>query len=366
MKNNLKKLAIFAIGFLLSVVGCGNSENPTTENKTTTAPTTEKVEETTPELTTPELTTPELTTPELTTPEPTTPEPVIPDNIDVDVRLEGEDGIVATSMLEAQNGVNASNGKVAAGINNCGQGLFFLHYAPVGGTHRVGVGYYTAHPNSKNTLIVNNVEYTVVYEESTGWAFEGGLAAVAYVDVELAQGYNSISLVKRGTADDDPQYGGWAQIDYIDILGTQTEFDKETLVYELNEIKIEAELGAFNCNNKVPVGVNTASGGYIVGEINAAGDGATFTINFPEDGKYALSIAYGKDAGERAIDVVFDETAYTYNLEDYEGQNWDVFHESNSVATLEVTKGTHTLSVTRAENGSWFCFDYIVLTRVAE
>lgn len=55
-----------------------------------------------------------------------------------------------------------------------------------------------------------------------------------------------------------------------------------------------------------------------------------------------------------------------YSLEDYEGQAWNNFHLSNTAATFDLTKGNHVLKIARGENSNWFCFDYIVLTKVAE
>ena len=357
MNNNFKKIMVLATGLFMLLTACNGNNNPTTE----------KVEPTTPagELTTPELTTPDPTTPEPTTPELTTPEPTIPvlDNVDIDVRLEAEDGIIGGRPLEIQNGAGASNGKYAAGINDCGHGLYFIHYAPVGGEHEVEIAYFTEYPNSKHELKVNDVATTIIYEENTGWGFNGGLPGISTVTINLEQGYNIITLSKKGTDQDNPQYGGWAQVDYIEIKGTGAEFIKEELVYDLDEIKVQAELGYIHSGSVLPVPVSSASNEYIVGEINETGNGSDFTINIPESGTYNLKIAYGKDARVRPIDILVDEVLYTYSLEDYEGQSWDVFNVSAPAATLDLEAGTHTISISRAENSSWFCFDYFLLTK---
>ena len=288
----------------------------------------------------------------------------VPDNVDGNVRLEGEDGIIAGNRLEVQEGASASGGKAAAGLNDCGQGLFFIHYAPVGGVHDVEIGYYTNTPNSKHELVVNGVAQTVVYTENTGWCYEASESGKVTVQAEFEQGYNVITLSKKGTASDSPQYGGWAQVDYIEIKGTFEEFDKDNLVYDLDYIKVEAELGNYNSGALCPVGMNEASNGYIVGEINNVGHGATYNLTLPEEGRYALKVAYGKDGGARPININFDGTNYTYALEDYDGQSWNKFNLSSTAAILEFTEGEHTLSITRAENSNWFCFDYFVLEKV--
>ena len=294
------------------------------------------------------------------------PEPELPDNVERDVRLEGEDGIISGNRLEVQTGENASNGKFAAGLNDCGQGLFFIHYAPVAGVHDVEIGYFTGAANSKHELVVNGAAQTVVYTENTGWGDSAQAAAKATVQANFKQGYNVITLSKKGTASDSPEYGGWAQIDYIEIKGTLQEFDKDNLEYNLDQIKVEAELGNYNSGVTCPVGMAEASNGYIIGEINAVGHGGTYNLTLPETGRYALQIAYGKDAGARPININLDGTNYEYSLEDYEGQSWNNFHLSNTAAVLDFTEGEHTLSITRAEGSNWFCFDYFTLTKVEE
>ena len=89
-------------------------------------------------------------------------------------------------------------------------------------------------------------------------------------------------------------------------------------------------------------------------------------VRVPESGKYELRVVYAKDGGARPININLDGSVYTYSLEDYNGQSWNVFHTSNVAATLELEAGTvHNLSVTRAAGSNWFCFDAIILTKVA-
>ncbi len=340
MKNTFKKLSVLSVGLLMVLVGCGKNDTPTTGIPTTNNPSTNV--------------------------NPTTP--VTKDNIDIDIRLEAEDGVIAKNILEVKENVTASNGKYVSGIKDCAEGLFFIHYAPVGGEHDIEIAYYLKDEdsvNSKHELTVNDEAQTIVYTEATGLGDTASKAGIATAKINLKEGYNVITLQKKGTGTDVPEYGGYAEIDYIDIKGTGKEYNKDTLDYNLDQIKIEAELAGFSTGTTCPVPVDGASNGYIVGEINSAGNGATFSLNLPFEGKYALQVSYGKDAGERAIDVKYDEQSYTYNLEDYPYQSWNYFNESNTVAVLDITKGAHTISVSRAENGNWFCFDYIVLTKIA-
>lgn len=357
MKNTFKKMSIFAATILMGLVGCGKTDNPTTSNGGgTTNPTTAPTTSVAPDPSTP-------------TPEPSTsitPSTPTPDNVDIDVRLEAEDGSLGATNLSIKENVLASEGKYIGGLNDCAQGLFFIHYAPVGGEHDVEIAYFTDQPGSKHELLVNGEATSIVYEENTGLGDEITKVGIVTVKANFNQGYNTISLSKKGEQWDKPAYGGYAEVDYIEIKGTQETFDKEALKYEINELKIEAELGKIN-SSALPVPIDgNASNGYVVGEINEVGNGAEFHFNFPVSGKYELKIAYGKDAGARPIDITLDEQNFTYSLEDYDGQAWNNFHLSNVAATFDLTKGNHTLKIARGENSNWFCFDYIVLTKVAE
>ena len=354
-------MSIFAAAILLGFVSCGKNNNPTTSKPTTTVPAPTTTVAPDPTTVTPEPTT---VTPESTTVTPTTTP--TPDNIDIDVRLEAEDGSLGATNLSVKENALASEGKYIGGLNDCAQGIFFIHYAPVGGVHDVEIAYFTEQPGSKHELLVNGEATSVVYEENTGLGDAITKVATVTVKANFKQGYNTISLSKKGAQWDDPVYGGYAEVDYLEVKGTQQTFDKEALKYEIDEPKIEAELGKIN-SSALPVPIDgNASNGYIVGEINNAGNGAEFHFNFPVSGKYELKISYGKDGGLRPIDITLDEQSFTYSLEDYEGQAWNNFHLSNTAATFELTKGNHVLKIARAENSNWFCFDYIVLTRVID
>ena len=109
-----------------------------------------------------------------------------------------------------------------------------------------------------------------------------------------------------------------------------------------------------------------ASQGFIVGDINAEGDGSDMKIRVPEAGTYELYIVYGKDAGARPVVIKLNDTVYEYSLEDYDGQAWNVFNTSGVAATFTLEAGVeYALSITRGAGSNWFCFDSIVLVKVA-
>ena len=109
MKNTFKKMSIFAATVLMGLVGCGKTDNPTTSlNPTTANPTTAAP---TPTTTAPEPTTP-TPEPSTSTPTPTTP---TPDNVDIDVRLEAENGSLGATNLSIKENELASEGKYIGG-----------------------------------------------------------------------------------------------------------------------------------------------------------------------------------------------------------------------------------------------------------
>ena len=282
-----------------------------------------------------------------------------------DVRHEAEDCVIDGNKVVISGNPAASNGQMAANIDNCGQGLHFVHYSPIAGEFTMDIGYYTGSANSKHDVYVNNVKQgTVVYDYANGWADGNSPAATKSINITLNAGYNNITVIKNGVASDNPTYGGWVQVDYFDIKGG-AEYDPNIPVDNSLNIRIEAELGNFN-TTAAPVAIDTAQNGYVVGEINNEGNGSTMKVRVPESGKYELRVVYAKDGGARPININLDGSVYTYSLEDYNGQSWNVFHTSNVAATLELEAGTvHNLSVTRAAGSNWFCFDAIILTKVA-
>ena len=283
------------------------------------------------------------------------------------VRYEAENCVVDGTKVKVAENAAASNGSMAADINDCGQGLHFVHYSPVAGEFTMEVSYWTGSPNSKHDVFVDGVKQgTVVYTENTGWANGSNKAATKTITVNLKAGYNNVTVIKNGTASDSPAYGGWVQVDYFEIKGGVVYNPSATVDNTLN-IRIEAELGNIHSGSTIPVGMGEATNGFIVGEINYAGAGADFKVRVPESGTYELRLVYAKDGGTRNVDINLDGTAYTYALEDYSGQAWNVFNTSNVAATFELEAGTvHNLSVSRAlENSNWFCFDAIILTKVA-
>ena len=288
--------------------------------------------------------------------------------VDRDVILEAEDGVIDGKGAKTAGCENASGGKIACDFNNCGQGLYFNYFAPVGGDHELEIAYWTGAANSKQDLYVNGTrQQTIVYEQETGWANGFNDAALAHTTIRLEEGYNTINIIKYGTSSDTSSYGGYVQLDYLIVKGTGETYDAAQLDLTVTSMRIEAELGYFHTSTAAPVAIGSAGNGYVVGEINKEGDGADFAFLVPEDGQYELHIVYGKGAGANPIDIrLNNDASITYALEDYPNQAWNVFYESATAATLTLSsKKVNKLSVTRSAEGKWFCFDAIVLVKVA-
>ena len=281
------------------------------------------------------------------------------------VRYEAEEYVYDGTRVKVSPNTAASGGYMVADINDCGQGIGFAHYAPVAGTYTLEIAYWTGSAGSKHGVYVDGIKQaTAIYSTATGWANGVIEAAKLEVEVNLNKGYNSISLIKDGIESDNPTYGGWAQVDYVEVKGGHT-YNPYEQSYVNYSIKIEAELGYLHGGAYLPVLIPGASNNYICGEINAEGNGSDLSINIKESGTYELRIVYGKNNDARPININLDGTNYTYSLQDFEGNAFNVFGTSDVAATLELDETkTHKLSITRAANSNWFCFDSIILTKV--
>ena len=286
-----------------------------------------------------------------------------------DVILEAEDGVFDHTVAKVFNKNRASGGAGACDFNNCGQGITLYHYSYIAGVHDVEIGYWTGMANSKQSLYLNDrLITTVVYDEANGWASEEyELPNTKTIQLDLVQGWNTISLFKQGTAEDDPSWGGYVMLDYLKIKGTNaeylpSEFDTNSLTF-----KIEAEQGSLNAGNLPHSGApTTASGEFFVGNFDAINKNVVFTFKAPKSGIYDLQIGYAKannnpKASVHLNNVLVEEVSF----DSYANEAWNNFN-LNSQKT-RITLSSDSYNVIKINNeGEWFCFDYLLLTYVGE
>ena len=291
-------------------------------------------------------------------------------HIDGNQRLEAEDFLIIEEGWNYSADSQASGGAYGLGFNDCGQGMYFRYYAFEAGERDVTVAYATKFTlNNENdnanpfmTLRVNGVKHTVVFEEDTGWFGDEHVTADATVqNVAFAQGWNELYLYKNGTGSDSPAWGGYAQVDYIVVEGTNNEYDLDEFNTSSNSYTLEAEMGHWHWNNggTRPTKDEANFSGYYLGSIDAPGDGVKFGVKLAEAGTYAIRPVLG---GPRALKVKIDDgefVAKTFG----NTSAWDAPEIcSDDIYRVELSAGRHVIEFER--NDTWTCFDQFNLTKI--
>ena len=281
--------------------------------------------------------------------------------------LEAEDYVSNDAHISVDE--KAHGGKYALGFNDCGQGLYFQYYAFAAGTRDVDIYYATGAAGSYMTLFVGTDEEHGVpayFNENTGWFGDnGGVTAKVTVQATLAQGWNDIYLFKNGTGSDSPEYGGWAQIDYIEIKGTGEVYDAtEYAGLAPTRYRFEAEQAKWHWTNQyMRPNMSDAfpSHGYL-GEQNELNDGVTFDVNIQKAGTYKLKFASGAN-GDRYYDVTIN--GVKENRKVTTGGSWNVVGEDAGFLA-HLNQGKNHIDFSRGANGDWACIDYLAVEFVSE
>lgn len=281
--------------------------------------------------------------------------------LEEDVRLEAEN--FTTNLASNYKGDPlASGGAFVGSLDNGGQGISFDYFAYSAGTREVEIAYATATPGSYHGVYLDGTFVTTAeYEENTGWFGDGHRFALTSVELELKEGWNSIALVKDGRKG-DANFGGWAEIDYIEVKGLDIPFNPN-LYEEKAEYVFDAELAHWHIDNgKLPFQDANNRLGYSVGEINAEGMGVDFeNLSLPA-GKYNFTPYVGADGPRNfLLSVDGKEIPFAGDL------TGGAFNRALPVGNIEIELSgddPHLISLTRAADSNWFCVDYIVLTPV--
>jgi hypothetical protein len=302
-------------------------------------------------------------------------------NIDSDTIYEGEHGLLSYGDNNASNYRNnplAHNGAYAGGLDDCGAGLHFDHYSYLAGTRNFEIYYTTDVVNSWHDVYVNGVKQAkAVYSERTGW---GGVDKFSprkvTVEINLEIGWNNIELVKTGTSSDAPQWGGFAEVDYVVIKGTGQEYivDKEA---GIPVFKLQAEMGSaikwdidrqeWTIKNPAKY-YPEASNHYMLGNIDNEGEGVDIHINVPKRGYYSVQMAYAQDNSFDTFATLYTDEAprLKVKLPLPEKTGWGTPTLSAVSDVLEFAQdGNHLYIKKSGETGS-FEIDYVLLTYVGE
>ena len=281
--------------------------------------------------------------------------------------LEAEDYVINAEHISVDE--DAHGGKYALGFNDCGQGLYFQYYSYKAGERAIDVHYSTAAVGSYMNMYIGRDEehpIMVLFDENTGWFGDSKTSAVKTVTANLQQGWNDIYLFKEGTAQDYPEYGGWAQIDYIEIAGSDEVLDSSNYtVTAPARYQFEAEQAKWHwkdANARPNMSDAFPSHGYLGFQDNA-GDGVTYNINMPYAGTYLLKFASAADQNGRYYDVTVNDVKD--NIFVKTGPSWDHVEEDDGFL-VHLNQGANTIDFSRGANGNWACIDYLAVEFVSE
>ena len=285
--------------------------------------------------------------------------------VDKDVRLEAEDYIIGEKHYSADP--QASGGAYTLAFDQRGEGIYFRYYAYEAGERSVDICYATGMQYSRMNFVVNGGSAQAIYfPENTGWFGDSHVSAIYTIQATFQLGWNNIYLYKDGTDVDNPQWGGYVQVDYIEIKGTQHNIDVSGLTdLVCTSYKLEAEFGNYQCTNAV-VNMNeqaTFSIGFL-GEQNTVGDGVTYKFKVDVAGTYKVQFYCG-GAGATKTDMYVNNNKITDAEQEYytltTGAGWNVV-EADPGFEVELNAGWNTLQLARRSDGNWICIDYALLT----
>ena len=293
--------------------------------------------------------------------------------LDIDVLLkdgnlliEAEDCLLNPAHYSYDD---AAHGKgYALGFNDCGQGIAFNYYAFEAGSRTVTLCYATGVANSKMTLTLDGVYATdVIFPENTGWFGDSKRSATVDVTVSFKQGWNHVALFKNGTGSDDPQYGGYVQLDYLTIQGTNGFYSlSDHADYDNESYRFEAEAAQWHWSNADTRPANWGaafSSSFGLGNIDASGDGVAFNFKVSKTGAYKVQLAYGRDGSATSLPFEYrlnDGEAVSINLTNA-STGWDSV-SLDAGFTLDLVAGTdYKLDLYRPNGGTWLTIDYVVI-----
>ena len=283
--------------------------------------------------------------------------------VDNDVVLEAE-----TACLDRQrnwsNDDQASNRAYGLAFNARGQGMYYRYYAYEAGNRDVTVTYATGMTGSKMRLYANGQSYWFYFNEYTNWFGDAHVTAdVTIQNVTMVQGWNELYLFKDGEESDDPQWGGYVQVDYITVKGTGNKYDASLFDKTSYSYSLEGEMGHWHHANTSILPEKwggSFSLGFGLGSMDGDDDGVKFDIDIAESGTYAIRPVMGGNKGLRVSVDGGNYTSYTFGA--YSDWNNPVM-AADDICVVQLEAGFHYIDFMR--DGSWFTFDRVVFEKIA-
>lgn len=317
-----------------------------------------------------------------------------------EVIIEAEDNLynfgTGKEQSNFRNNPLAHNGAYVGGLDDAGHGIYINYLSPAAGEFDIE-SYYCFHKTTNQNqahhdVLVNGIKQTqFLYTEDTGWGGATFNPAVSKTKITLSKGWNTISIMKNGDSSDN--WGDFAEIDYIRIIGNGIEYNPDELESfgdRPAKFRLEAEMGSprkkqsnglYMCKNPCIADAN-CSNGFIMGGIEAKYDGVEWHFDSPVKAKYEIQLSYASgvfDGSTKARPTfLVTQTPILLNknvdFNEYEQQQmneleytgWNTPKLADQKITLDLDQGDNFIYCLKLDGSGFFQIDYADLTFVEE
>ena len=314
-----------------------------------------------------------------------------------DVVLEAELGLQAYANMYKGNEL-AHGGAYVGSIDNCGQGVTLDYFCYISGEYTLEAYYMTDAVGSYHNVYVNgNKQTRLDYGEKTGWGSDTKInTAKAVTTITLEKGWNRILVIKDGTEQDN--WGAWAELDYFVVKGIDATYNIDDYSeYDLvapNTYRLEGEQASFinrvdskwGFSNLVPFYSENASSKYMIGGIDAIGQGLEWHICANKSGKYRVTVVYAYDVwdgGNYDVKLSFyhstthlrgvtmtGEVLQQYKVTDLQidanWNGWGIPLVNSQTFEIDLVEGDNFIYLTKELQDVYCQIDYIELTEIIE
>ena len=289
-----------------------------------------------------------------------------------------------------RNNSLASKGAYVGGIDDAGQGIYINYFCPFDGEYEFDAYYLCGEGEAQHDVWVNGEYQTKFsYTEETGWGGDSFTPAKASTQIVLRKGWNTISIMKNGTAENN--WGGFAELDYLVLKGNGEEYNADELGAgnSVPFYRLEAEMGSPRKKNPISFvtmcsnpciaedGTYEYSNGFLMGGLESTYDGVEWQFNSPEKARYKVVLAYASGEFEgsslaKPTIIVTQEEVPLFRSSDFVDVEQTVFSELPYTGWNNVTVAEESVEITLEAgknfiyclkmNGSgFFQLDYIDL-----
>ena len=314
-----------------------------------------------------------------------------------DIVIEAEIGLQAYANMYKANNL-AHGGAYVGSIDNCGQGVTLDYFCYVAGEYEVDAYYMTGVEGAYHNVYVNGkkqarLDYSVV----TGWGSSDAInTAKTSTTLTLEKGWNKIVVIKDGIEQDN--WGGYAELDFFIVKGTGVTYNVDDYSeYNLiapDKYRLEGEQASFInrvdsqwvFSNLVPFYSENASSKYMIGGIDAVGQGLEWHLNINRGGKYRVTVVYAYDVwhgGNYDVKLSFyhsnthlrnfvmtNENLQQYKITDLQidgvYQGWGVPVVNSTTFDIDLVEGDNFIYLTKELQDVYCQIDYIELTEIID